>query len=276
MRGAPFFDGVSRVELVVGGQPAEVPVFYHDTSAMTALFPARLGVLRRLMPDRRFAPALLAPGVGAVEITCLEHRDTGIGPYNEVAVCVPLNEPWFRPNVPGRALVDGLRRGQAHMYVLHLPVTTEIARRGGIELYNFPKFLAVIDVEEEDDRRVCRLAEGKEEILRFGGPRLSGRTGGEVQYFLGSWMDRQPQWAEFKLNRLEAAATLRPGAASVELGTRHPIARELDRLLLSRRSLVFEHVPRLEAILYGPEHLTTALVVHSLAAHAEATTRTEV
>ena len=38
------------------------------------------------------------------------------------------------------------------------------------------------------------------------------------------------------------------------------LARELDRLLVSRRSLQYEYVPRFEAILHGPEHLTLPLL----------------
>jgi hypothetical protein len=268
MRGSPFFDGISQVELEIAGEQAKMPVFYYDTAAMTALFPARYRELRRLMPDRRFAPALLAPGVGLVAVSCLEHRETGIGAYGELAISVPLNEPWFRPNLPGRALLEGARRRQLHAFMLHLPVTTEVALRGGIDFYNFPKFLAGIEFDEDGGRRRCRLAEGKEQILSFSGERLQTRPPrqAELQYFFHLWMDRQPQQAEVKFNQLEAAMSLRPGAATLELSGRHPIALELERLLLSRRSLQYEYLPRLEAILYGPEHLTLPLLTRSLAA----------
>ena len=41
-----------------------IPTFYYDGSGIGAVFPARLAALRRLMPDRRFTPARLAPGLG--------------------------------------------------------------------------------------------------------------------------------------------------------------------------------------------------------------------
>lgn len=262
MRGSPFFDGVSQVDAEIAGEAARLPVFYYDTSAMTAVFPARLAELRKLMPDSRFVPARLGPGVGALAIACLEHHDTDIGPYGELGIAVPLSVPSTRANLPGRALLESLRRRQLHAFVLHLPVTTEIALRGGIDFYGFPKFLAAIDFEDDGARRRCTLAEGKEPILRFSGERLHLRPGRrvEAQYFMHLWQDRQPQLAEFKEHQLDAGSTQRPGAAVVELERRHPIAQELERLLLSRRSLHYEYVPRLEAILYGPEHLTLPLV----------------
>lgn len=270
MRGSPFFDGVSQIETEMGNEPARLPVFYYDTSAMTALFPARYGALRRLLPDPRFVPARLAPGLGVVVISCLEHRDTDIGAYNEVAIGITLNEPSFGANWPGRAVSQALWRGQFHVFIEHLAVTTEIALRGGIDFYNFPKFVAAIEFDEAGGRRRCRLAEGQEPILTLSGAQLDATGHAEVQYFCHLWMDRQPQRAEFKINQLQVAATIRPGAASLELGRRHPIAQELERLLVSRRPLRYEYVPRLEAILYGPEHLSLPLLQRALAATAAA------
>ena len=93
MRGSAFFDDIRQIGLEIGGQPGKVPVFCYDGRCMTALFAARRSARRALMPGSCYVPARLAPGLGAVSITCLEYRDCDIGPYNELAVGVPLNEP---------------------------------------------------------------------------------------------------------------------------------------------------------------------------------------
>lgn len=260
MRGSPFFDGIRQVDAEIAGRPAKVPTFYYEAAELTALFPARLRELRRLMPDRRLEPALLAPGLGVVAISCLEYRDTDLGPYNEVAVAIPTNEPSFRLNFPARALWQAERRGQMHSFILHLPVTTEIALRGGIDLFNFPKFLATIDFDDVGGDRRCRLAAGQKPILTLTGHRLAASRRERLQHFCHLWMDGQPQQAEFAVQRLQVGTSYRPGAAVLQLGEDHPVARELDRLLVSRRSLRFEYAPRVEAILYGPEHLTPSLL----------------
>jgi hypothetical protein len=270
MDGSPFFDGVAQHELEIAAARGRLPVFYYDTSMMLALFPARYGALRELMPDPRFVPARLAPGVGAVAIGCLEHRDTDIGPYNEVGISIPISHPSFLLNLPGRALWAGARQGQIHSFVLHLPVTTEIARAGGVDLYNFPKFVAAIEFTESGGARCCRLAEDEDEILRFRGERIATPKRAETQFFFHLWMDGQPQRAEFKVNEVELGRSFRRGAAVLELAEHHPIARQLDRLLLFRRSLQYDNIPRLEAILYGPEHLTMPLLNRLLAATATA------
>jgi hypothetical protein len=270
MRHSPFFDGVTQSDMTVAGQPAKVPIFYYDGTATQAVFAARLGALRRLMPDPRFSPARLAPGLGALAITCFEYRDTDLGPYNELAISVVLNEPWFLANLPGRALVSSLRRRQLHAWVQHLPVTTEIARAGGVDFYNYPKFIAGIDFEEAASRRVCRLSEGAEHILTLSGERIATPRSQELQLFSHLWMDRQPQGSEFKINALEMGVSLRPDAATLQLGERHPIARELAGLIAWRRPLQYQYMARFEGILYGPEHLSPALLARTAAASADA------
>lgn len=244
----------------MAGMPGKLPIFYFDGTAQTAVFPARLRELRDLLPDPRFVPARLAPGLGAVAISCFEYRDTDIGPYNELAISIVLNDPWFAPNPPGRALLAGLRRGQLHAWVHHLPVTTEIARDGGATFYNYPKFIAAIDFREERSERTCRLAEGEEHILSLAGDRIATPRSGQVQLFSHLWHDRQPQSSEFRINALARGRSLRPGAAELTLGHQHPIARELARLLVSRRSIHYELIAGFEGILYGPEHLTLPLL----------------
>ncbi|HEY8640416.1 MAG TPA: acetoacetate decarboxylase family protein [Solirubrobacterales bacterium] len=270
MRRSPFFDGVTQSDVTIAGQPAKVPIFYYDGTATSAVFAARLGALRRLMPDPRFSPARLAPGLGAVVITCFEYRDTDIGPYNELAISVVLNEPWFLPNLPGRALIACLRRRQLHAWVHHLPVTTEIARAGGVDFYNYPKFIAGIDFQESEERRVCRLSEGAEDILTLSGERIATPRSEQFQLFSHLWMDRQPQSSEFKINAIEMGVSLSPQAATLELGERHPIARELADLIVRRRPLQYQYLASFEGILYGPEHLSLPLLAQYAAQSASA------
>lgn len=92
-RQSAFFEGVPQVDATLAGEGAKLPIFYYDGTAQTAVFPARLGAVRKLLPDPRFVPARLAPGLGAVAVTCFEYRDTDIGPYNELAIAIVLNDP---------------------------------------------------------------------------------------------------------------------------------------------------------------------------------------
>lgn len=256
MRASTFFEGVHQTPADLDGAIFKVPLFYYDGEQMTGIFPARLSGLRRMLPDRRMSPARLAPGVGAIAVTCFEYRDTDIDAYNELAIAIPLNEPYFRPNVPGRALLDSVRRGQFDNWIHHLPVTTEIARAGGREFYNYPKFIAGIDYEQNDAVRTCRLTEGAEHILTMQCSRIAGSGDEQIQLFSHLYQNREPQSSEFKILAHDMGRSVRPGAAVLQLGDRHPIARELDGVLLSKNSIAAAYSPRIEGILYGPHHAT--------------------
>lgn len=260
MRASGFFEGVRQTELEVGGFNFAIPLFYPDGEQMTGVFPAKMSELRKMLPDPRFVPARLAPGVGAITVTCFEYRETGIGPYNELAIGIPLNSPHYRPNLPGRALLDGVRRRQLDTWVHHLPVTTEIARVGGVEFYNYPKFIAAIDFEENDGTRTCRLAEGAEHILTLRAPKIASRRDEVVQIFSHLYQNREPQTSEFKILNHQLGWSIAPGAAQLELGTRHPISEELARALISTRSISTAYSPKIEGILYGPNHLTPEIL----------------
>lgn len=97
-------------------------------------------------------------------------------------------------------------------------------------------------------------------------PSLPTVAGGRQQLFLHSWMDGRPQAGELVLNELATAQGGPRAPATLALGSDHPVALELDRLLLSRRALGYTATPRFEAILFGPERLTLPLVQRGLAA----------
>ena len=261
---SPFFQGVRQIDIEMGGEPARMPIFYYDCTAMTAVFAARNGALKRLMPDPRFVPARLAPGLGSVIVSALEYRDTDIGPYNELMIAVLLSAPG-RANFPGRGLVDSfLAPTQNHAFIVHLPVTTTVALAAGVDFYNFPKFLADIDVAETNSARSCRLADGDTHILTLTTERIATPRSSRTSLFSHLYMDAQPQCAEVKMNAIETGICHRPGAARLELGDRHPVALELDRLLVSRNSVHYELTARMEAILFGPDRLTIPLIDRSL------------
>lgn len=260
LKRSSFFEGVSQEPVVVAGQPIKVPLFYYQGTSMTAVFPARYGALKRLMPDARFVPARLAPGLGVVAITAFEYGDTDVGPYNELAISVLLSYPSFCLNAPGRALLAANRQGQVHAYVHHLPVTTEVARAGGVDFYNYPKFIADIDFSQTADWRQCNLEAAGEQILTLHGRRLPTPRSQRLQAFSHIYMNRQPQSSEFDINATSLGVSFRGSAARLELGDRHPIARELAGLLVSRRPLQYQYSVDFEGILHGPDRISLPLM----------------
>lgn len=264
MRGSSFFDGIRQIELTIESQIVKQPCFYFDSASMTALFAARRSALRALMPDASYVPARLAPGLGIVAVVCYENRDTDVGPYNNVGIAVVLEAP-PAGRFPGRWAWRWLTSGESHVYVLHMPENSELPVLAGIELLGYPKFQALVEIGDEGDRCVCRVIEKGEHLLTMRGLRLPARKETTVRQISHVWMDGQPQSHEVRIHQHQSALTARREATVLELGP-HPLARELDRLLVSRRALIYAYVPSSEMIVFGAEHLTPKLLKSALEA----------
>lgn len=254
-----FFSGVEQLEANIGGQRAKSPTFYRDARSFTLVMPANLIALRRMMPDPRYVPAQVLPGVGAVNLTAFEYFDTDIGPYKEFSFSIPLNSSRFL-QLPCYNMLRQLIQNAFDIYIFHLPVTTEIALRGGIEVYNYPKFLADIEFEEDDDRVQCEVSVGGDLICRTRGRKIPATRQGVSKFFCHLYQSRQPQGAEMKVNSKQYGFALGPGNAELVVGPRHEVGRELEGLLLSGMPLFYMYLPSMQAILYGPEHLSLTAI----------------
>jgi Acetoacetate decarboxylase (ADC) len=258
-----FFSDVEQVDVNIGDQKGLLPAFYRKARCFSAVFPANLWSIRQALPDRRFVPAQVLPGVAAIQLSAFEYYDTDLGPYNEFAICIPINSPYF-PQIPGYNLLRQMLRMEYHVYFHHLPVTTEAALRGGIDFYGFPKFLASIDFSDTDEWVSCELKEGTRSICNFRGRKIpTGRTG-VIKFFCNLYQWRQPQHVEGKMNAIEYAMSFKPANAELDLGSDHRLAVELANLLITTKPMLYFYIPSVQMILYGPEYMPLPLLKFSL------------
>ncbi len=149
----PFFAGRKIEEREGCGRRWTFPARYYDTTTISASFPAPVAAVRKILPTGALKPVQLMPDVAVVNLWAFEYRHIDqLAPYNEFMVAVPVlyKTTDQEPGLPGG-------------YVFHLPVTTEEARCGGVELYGFPKFLADITFEDTGQARSCRVrADGRD------------------------------------------------------------------------------------------------------------------
>lgn len=273
-----LFDGVHQVEFVLAGEPTRLPVFIRDAGAFAAVFPARLAELRRLLPDPGLVPARIAPGAGAVVVGAVEYRDGDLGAYREVLVGIALEGGEAMVSLPGRAALRALLRGRSEVFILDMPVTTELAREGGVAFAGYPKWIAAIEVATREGERICRLRHPDETVALLtlvvrppgGGRRLRLRVAGR------SWRDGQVQGSELLIE--SPAVAIGPGGASARLeldpASVHSTARQLDRALLGRRALAVVDVPAFRAIFFGPERITARQLERLARARADERART--
>jgi hypothetical protein len=232
MRDDPFFKDAPRKILDMAGEPVEFPVLYYDFRFIMGTFTAKTGRLKKLLPHPNFKPIEIWPGTGMLGIAAFEYLDTSIGPYNEIGISIPIK---FPPGLvfPGLSAIAMMRKNIFSIYIHHLPVTTEIAHRGGVYFYNYPKFLAEITFQDKDENLEVTLKEKDNLILKILGKKLPLKKSNRFQFHTYSTKENIVMhtlvdgWAP-RLGRM-----MMGNIAELELGE-HRISKELADLSLSK------------------------------------------
>ncbi|MDR2852314.1 MAG: acetoacetate decarboxylase family protein [Burkholderiaceae bacterium] len=230
-----------------------LPVFYYDNTSMTAAFTAATKKVRALLPDPDMRLVEFRPGRCVAVISCFEYRDSDIDPYNEVSMAFLISHG--RRSLPAVKLLKGLYDSCFEAYVWKLPVTTEIARWGGVELYGFPKFVADIHFTRTAGTMACRLACDNQHILTLEGKVLKTSPRKKpLRYRAYSVKDGLPLCANVYTSAREFAQSMLPNSARLTLGE-HEIGRTLRNLDLAKMPLMYQYSPINEVSLFGPRNL---------------------
>ena len=246
-----IFSGIHQVDWYIGGRKILYPVFFKETSSFGALFPARIKVLRQLLPDVRFSPARILPGVGLISINVIECTDMG---FNDLSIAIVLNNPGF-PKIPGYNIFRQAMQNNASIYILHQLVTSENASILLSGWASMPTPVISMNFSHEHDRISCETLENNELICRLTGRKIPAVNADLMKCFCNYYENKQPQLWELKVGALEHGFSLGPKDVELTMGSNHPIAEKISKALLSHRAIRYIYMPSAQAVLYGPEHL---------------------
>jgi hypothetical protein len=232
-RGWYFIHALTGVHLAT-------PTHYLDWSMMSASFPAHVANVQETLPSVKLNPVQSMPGITTVMFRATEIRQVrGLSPYNEFSVEVPV----VYEGTGKAAVLSG-------SYVLYMPVTTEEARWGGVEVNGLPKFITEIHFEEVGEVRRCRVqAEGKD-IINLEVKKLIAEPQSWDWYLYGV-RDGQLLRMLVQIQGQKGMTDVREGA-SYTLGD-HPIAEELRSLQIDTVSIAHEYAPQLHSLLNCPD-----------------------
>ena len=116
------------------GTEVALPVRYIDNRCLAATFLTDLEQAAQVLEGTGLQAVPQEDGKAVVLYLCWEYRQTVLGQYNEVGLTVLA----VAPQDPAPAI-----------YVADLPVTTEVANRGGQELWGYNKFVTNIEIKGE-------------------------------------------------------------------------------------------------------------------------------
>lgn len=124
------------------------PNFYYRVQSIQLLFLTPLRNVKKKLPSP-LEPITVLPGYGLVALTFYSYLVCDNDPYNEVSIAVIVRQPGAE-SYSVTQLLSSLWNRTFYGYVLALPVNTEIARVRGVHGYQFPKWLANINLEMDD------------------------------------------------------------------------------------------------------------------------------
>ena len=244
-----FFHGLMRWDIERGGTVRRLPYCYRDCLTFAMVVTAATSGVRRLIPHPHLHPVEVMPGRCLAAFAAFEYRQTDDDPYNELSMSFLVTHG-TRPSRPLLPLARMLRSRTTQSYVWQLPVTTEHARAGGVDLFGYPKSLAAIDISAGSSRVECALSADGQRLLRMDGPVLPTRLGRPLRYLTYAVEGDSLVSAGVLVNPIEIAESWVRSGASIEVGTRHPVCKALSEIGLGRAPLLYRYVPRCEAILF--------------------------
>lgn len=255
-----FFDGIRQEPISFHGYTARAPLFFRDMGMTAAVFTADLRRVSALLPDARYHPLAILPGRALLAIHAMQYRDTDVGPYNEVSVSIGVMTD-RAPRIGALAAALAMRANNYHAHIVRLPVTTDAALHGGIDVFGYPKVMAHIDFDTAAGRRRCvwRDPASGEAILALGAPALPTRRVAQDRRDTLALMDLHSYpvkdgkmlHAHMRVNRIEFAERMMARSVAVEPG-RGEGAAWLRELGIGRCVHLLD-APRCEAILFRPE-----------------------
>lgn len=244
MQSQDFFRGIPQVDVKVGSMNSRYPIFYREVAYISVFLLAPLEKVKSILPSKRMHPFRLTPWHCVVTVTATQYKDSDVGPYNQVSVGVPFvldnTTPVFTgilhkpPEVP-------------MIYTLYLPVTTEIARITGIEVANYPEFLAEINFEEDDKWINCKVKSDGKDILKLSGRKISLNKYPRQHVCPVTVKDNHLLRSEFNFSESYAGYSKKQSDVHLEFGN-HPIGLKLKDLTLNK-ILQYQYYPSGQAIL---------------------------
>lgn len=259
----PFFSQYPQRDILIRQTPAKNPDFYRDIQMMFGVFLADLKGVQALLPQGfDLFPLRPFPGKALVGVTCFEFFNSDVGDYNEVAFSIGLLPPG-KNRGSSIEVIKSMISKTYHSYVCQMPVNTELSYHGGVDFFNYPKYISKIEFKETPQSRICTVKNRETGDLIFS---LAGEKIKTKSFDLGTDsplrlinFETYPIFREkkcralFKIRLLEAGEKFMGNAFTLHLGD-DAHSNQLKPLQLSS-ALFYTYAPKGEGVLFETEEI---------------------
>jgi Acetoacetate decarboxylase (ADC) len=220
------------------GSQCALPIRYFDAQMLIATYLVDYSRAAALLKNAGVIAVPQGIGQALVAFGCFHYNKTDIGPYNEVALGILASSP--KSPLPA-------------LYILHLPIDTEVAHRAGVEIWGYNKFLASIDIAGSgNDFSMAIRDPDNVTIAQFKGTRTASVTMPPNDIVTFSMLDGQLIRTAVKMM---TPSQLGGGVFSLKIGeSGHPMAESLRTLGLDRLSPVLvQYAKPFQSLLFAGE-----------------------
>lgn len=253
-KAGPFFEPGPTETIDVGHDLVDVPIRYYRTDCFLGIFAADHDAVAAQLPSERLFPVRLKGGRAAIGVVAYDYLETGVGPYGEIGIAALCT--FDRPARPMVPLLRETADPRFGAFVLHLPVTSRIARDAGRTIWGYPKFVADMSFDLRPGNRSVEMSEQGHELLR-----LEVRNRGKFlrdDKPVVTFSEQDGQIVRTTVaSRAEYRTKVGHGNGRLELGD-HDVARQLRDLDISTDAMATKYYLSHAAILPRGETLCPA------------------
>lgn len=137
--------------------PVKLPMFIHKASVVGAFYLVEPGKAQELLPDDLEPLVLPFINKAITGIIMFDYKNTTLGPYGEMGLVIQARRKGSGATFIGYlydliahvyklpAMLSLFSSDDTGLYVVHLPLTTELAKAAGVEIWGYPKYVTTIE-----------------------------------------------------------------------------------------------------------------------------------
>lgn len=215
---------------VVDGETVTIPVEVRSAHMVGAQYFVDAEAAQRLIDYSGLRVATQLRDKAVCSISAVQYLDNDLGPYNEIAIALVVHP---HDAAPGEK--PDFRKPTT--FIHKLPVNQAFTCAAGKGIWGFPKWVTSISFVERHRSTDAVLIDDGEFVLGLTVKRSPlPMPGQELEMACYSWCDGVLRRTPWVTRNQDVTALV--GGATLELGSRHPMALELRALGLPKRAFM--------------------------------------